>query len=54
MSYDFKSRISDFLGGDNYISGKYVALPMILDAFVLFIYNVIVPAEYFTKKHIIL
>jgi O-antigen/teichoic acid export membrane protein len=39
-----------FLGGDNYISGKYVALPMILDAFVLFIYNVIVPAEYFTKK----
>lgn len=41
-----------FLGGKDYISGKYVAIPMIMDAFILFIYNVIVPAEYYTKKTI--
>lgn len=38
------------MGGEKYEIGKYIAIPMILDAFVLFIYNVIVPAEYYSKK----
>lgn len=38
------------LGGRAYESGKYVAIPMILDAFILFLYNIIVPSEYYTKK----
>lgn len=38
------------LGGKNYESGKYVAIPMVVDAFVLFLYNIIVPAEYYKKK----
>lgn len=38
------------LGGKNYESGKYVAYPMIMDAFILFMYNVIVPSEYYMKK----
>lgn len=38
------------LGGKNYEPGKYVAIPMIVDAFILFLYNIIVPAEYYKKK----
>lgn len=38
------------LGGEEYSAGKYVAVPMIIDAFVLFLYNVIVPSEYYTQK----
>ena len=38
------------LGGKEYESGKYVAIPMIVDAFVLFIYNTIIPSEYYMKK----
>ena len=38
------------LGGSAYEAGKYVAIPMILDAFILFLYNIIVAAEYFKKK----
>lgn len=38
------------LGGKEYEKGKFVAIPMIVDAFVLFIYNIIVPAEYYKKK----
>lgn len=38
------------LGGKNYEIAKYVAVPMILDAFILFIYNVIVQIEYYKKK----
>ena len=38
------------LGGKDYELGKYVAIPMILDAFVLFIYDVIVSGEYYTKR----
>lgn len=38
------------LGGKEYELGKYVAIPMILDAFVLFLYDVIVSGEYYTKK----
>ena len=38
------------LGGKNYELGKYVAYPMIIDAFILFMYNVIVPSEYYMKK----
>ena len=29
---------------------KYVAIPMILDGFILFLYDVIVTGEYYTKK----
>lgn len=39
-----------FLGGAEYDAGKYVAIPMIIDAFILFLYNIIVPSEYYTKK----
>lgn len=38
------------LGGSEYDSGKYVAIPMIIDAFILFLYNVIVPSEYYYQK----
>ena len=38
------------LGGKEYDQGKYVAIPMIVDAFILFIYNVIVQTEYYKKK----
>lgn len=39
-----------FLGGKEYIMGQYVAIPMIADAFVIFLYNIVVPAEYYKKK----
>lgn len=38
------------LGGEEYSLGKYVAIPMILDAFVLFLYELVVGGEYYTKK----
>ena len=38
------------LGGEEYALGKFVAIPMVLDAFILFLYNIIVPAEYYAKK----
>ena len=38
------------LGGRNYDTGKYVAIPMIIDAFVLFLYSIIVQSEYYKKK----
>lgn len=38
------------LGGSEYEMGKYVAIPMILDGFVLFMYDIIVSGEYYTKK----
>lgn len=38
------------LGGSEYDDGKYVAVPMIMDAFILFLYNVVVPAEYYKQK----
>ena len=38
------------LGDSNYELAKLVAIPMVMDAFILFLYNVIVPSEYYTKK----
>lgn len=38
------------LGGKEYELGKFVAIPMVLDAFILFLYNIIVPSEYYAKK----
>ncbi len=38
------------LGGKEYELAKFVAIPMVLDAFVLFLYNLIVPSEYYSKK----
>lgn len=38
------------LGGEKYELGKYVAIPMIMEAFFLFLYNIVVPSEYYTKK----
>ena len=38
------------LGGAEYAMGKYVAIPMVLDAFALFLYNLVVPAQYYAKK----
>lgn len=42
--------ISLILGGKEYVEAKYVAIPMVADAFILFVYNIIVPSEYYTKK----
>lgn len=39
-----------FLGGTKYITSKYIVVPMIVDAFVIFLYNIVVPAEYYKKK----
>lgn len=41
-----------FLGGKAYEAGKYIAVPVVLDAFVLALYNIIVPSEYYTEKTI--
>ena len=38
------------IGGAEYDSGKFVVVPMIMDAFILFLYNIIVPSEYYMKK----
>lgn len=38
------------LGGSEYDMGKYVAVPMIMDAFILFLYSMVVPSEYYAKK----
>ena len=38
------------LGGKSYEMAKYVAVPMIADAFLLFVYNIIVQSEYYAKK----
>ena len=38
------------LGGNEYSMGKYVSIPLIVNAFILFVYNIIVPAEYYTQK----
>lgn len=38
------------LGGQSYDIGKFVAIPMLIDTYVLFIYNLIIPAEYYFKK----
>lgn len=38
------------LGGSAYAAGKYVAIPLVLDAFALFLYNLVVPAQYYAKK----
>ena len=37
-------------GGYKYEEAKYVAIPMIMDAFLLFIYSLIVQSEYYAKK----
>ena len=38
------------LGGAEYDMGKYVAIPLVIDAFIIFLYNIIVPSEYYAKK----
>ena len=38
------------IGGSKYEAGKFVAIPMIFDAFILFLYNIIIPSEYYKKK----
>lgn len=38
------------LGGRDYIQGKYVVIPMIVEAFILFVYAIIVPIEYYVKQ----
>ena len=38
------------LGGAKYEQSKYVAVPLVLDAFALFLYNLAVPAQYYAKK----
>ena len=40
----------NILGGAEYEAGKYVAVPMIMDAFIIFLYNIVVPSEYYTQK----
>ena len=38
------------LGGAKYEQAKFVAVPLVLDAFALFLYNLVVPAQYYAKK----
>ena len=38
------------LGGEAYDMAKYVAIPMVMDGFILFLYNLVVTAEYYTQK----
>lgn len=38
------------LGGAQYDGAKFVAVPLVLDAFALFLYNLVVPAQYYAKK----
>lgn len=38
------------LGGAKYEQSKYVAVPLVLDAFALFLYNLVVPGQYYAKK----
>jgi len=38
------------LGGEAYNRAKYVAIPMVLDAFVLFLYDMVASGEYYAKK----
>lgn len=37
-------------GGYKYEEAKYVVIPMIIDAFILFVYSIIVQSEYYAKK----
>ena len=37
-------------GGYKYEAGKYVIIPMIMDAFLLFVYSLVVQSEYYVKK----
>lgn len=39
-----------FLGGKNYAQSKYIAIPMVFSAFIIFTYNLVVPSEYYSKK----
>jgi O-antigen/teichoic acid export membrane protein len=39
-----------FLGGKNYDTAKYVSIPIIVVSFVIFLYNLVVPCEYYKKK----
>lgn len=38
------------LGGKEYEMGKYVAVPIIIDAYILFLYNIIVTSEYYKQS----
>jgi len=38
------------LGGTKYVSARYVAIPMVIDAFLMFVYAVIVQTEYYMNK----
>lgn len=38
------------LGGAKYEQSKFVAVPLVLDAFALFLYNLVVPGQYYAKK----
>lgn len=42
------------IGGSNYEQGKFVAVPLIVSGFILFLYSIIVPSEYYAKKQSIL
>ena len=46
----FTPEIIYVLGGKEYNLAKFIAIPMIIDAYILFLYNIIVPSEYYTKK----
>ena len=39
-----------FFGGEQYDAARFVAVPLILDAFVLFLYNIVIASEYYLKK----
>jgi O-antigen/teichoic acid export membrane protein len=46
----FSNEMILILGGENYVDGRYVVIPMIMDAFVMFVYSIIVVSEYHAQK----
>ncbi len=46
----FTPELIMFLGGEKYIMSIHVAIPMIETVFILFIYNLLIPCEYYLKK----
>ena len=38
------------LGGERYEAGKFVAIPMVIDAFLVFVYSVLIQSEYYKNK----
>ena len=50
LMMSFSKEMILIFGGYKYEAGKYVIIPMIMDAFLLFVYSLVVQSEYYAKK----